>query len=78
MRFIFLYLWNNKLKELKGVMCLEKYNNKFKLRMMEMPIENHQTAAWTNIEGLQGEARVFQPSYLGAEQAKEYVDENEK
>lgn len=59
-------------------MNLEKYNNKFKLRMMEKPIENHQTAAWANIESLQGEARVFNPSYLGAEQAKEYVDENQK
>ncbi|MFP4017059.1 MAG: DUF3787 domain-containing protein [Halanaerobiales bacterium] len=59
-------------------MFLEKYNNKFKLKMMEMPVENHQTAAWVNIESLQGEARVFNPSYLGAEQAKEYVDENEK
>lgn len=46
--------------------------------MMEMPIENHQTAAWIDTESLKGKARVFQPSYIGAEQAKEYVDENEK
>lgn len=59
-------------------MRLEKYNNKFKLSMKEMPVENHQTAAWINIESLTGEARVSNPSYLGAEQAKEYVDENQK
>lgn len=53
-------------------------NNHFKERMNEMPIENHQTAAWINIEGLQGSGRVFNPAYLGVEQAKEYVDENEK
>lgn len=56
----------------------KELNNKFKQKMNEMPIENHQTAAWANIEKLEGEARVFNPGYLGAEQAKEYVDENEK
>jgi hypothetical protein len=56
-------------------------NNKeniFKQQMMEMPIESHETAAWANIDKLRGEARVFNPNYLGAQQAKEYVDENEK
>lgn len=43
-----------------------------------MPVENHRTAAWTNTEDLKGEARIFTPSYWGAEEAKEYVDENEK
>lgn len=56
----------------------KKYNNKFKNRMMEMPVENHQTAAWINIESLEGEARVFNPAFYGAEEAKEYVDENQK
>ncbi|MFW6035696.1 MAG: CDIF630_02480 family spore surface protein [Halothermotrichaceae bacterium] len=55
-----------------------KKNNKMKQQMMETPVENHLTAAWANIEKLEGKARVFNPSYLGAEQAKEYVDENEK
>jgi len=56
----------------------KKYNNKFKNRMMEMPIENHQTAAWVNIDSLEGEARVFDPTFRGVEEAKEYVDENQK
>nr|WP_269059931.1 DUF3787 domain-containing protein [Iocasia fonsfrigidae] len=57
---------------------MEVDNNHFKEKMNEIPIENHQTAAWINIEGLQGSGRVFNPAYLGVEQAKEYVDENEK
>lgn len=43
-----------------------------------MPIENHQTAAWVNINSLEGEARVFDPTFRGVEEAKEYVDENQK
>ncbi|HHU92443.1 MAG TPA: DUF3787 domain-containing protein [Halanaerobiaceae bacterium] len=46
--------------------------------MMEMPVENHQTAAWINIEKLEGEERIYKPTYLGVEEAKEYVDENRK
>lgn len=52
--------------------------NHFKQMMNEMPVENHETAAWANIEELKGTGRVFNPNYLGAEQAKEYVDENQK
>ena len=57
---------------------LGKTKNKFKLRMMEMPVENHLTAAWVNIDKLEDEERVFRPSYPGVEEAKEYVDENRK
>jgi hypothetical protein len=60
------------------VVILGKDKNKFKLRMMEMPVENHQTAAWINIEKLEGEERIYKPTYLGVEEAKEYVDENRK
>lgn len=45
---------------------------------METPIENHQTAAWANIQNLEGQARVFDPADQGVEDAKEYVDDNEK
>ncbi|MFI5359286.1 MAG: DUF3787 domain-containing protein [Halanaerobiales bacterium] len=57
---------------------MAKTKNKFKLRMMEMPVENHLTAAWVNIDKLEDEERVFRPSYPGVEEAKEYVDENRK
>lgn len=71
-------MWNTKKKALKGVIKTDSYKNKFKLRMMEMPLENHKTAAWINIESLTGEGRVSNPTYLGVEQAKKYVDENQK
>ncbi|MFW5787828.1 MAG: CDIF630_02480 family spore surface protein [Halanaerobiales bacterium] len=40
-------------------------------------LENHMTAAWINNQDFRGQARVFYPTDLGVEQAKEYVDENQ-
>ena len=58
----------------------DRYNNKFKQRMNEIPVENQRTAAWANIEKFDQEtsARIFNPDDLQVENAKEYVDENEK
>lgn len=42
------------------------------------PIENHKTAAWSNIEGTKEISKVARPSELQTDHAKEYVDENEK
>ena len=42
------------------------------------PVENHETAAWINTGKLKGEARIPITNYIGVDQAKEYVDENEK
>ena len=41
-------------------------------------IENHETAAWINTSKLKGEAKIPITSFIGVDQAKEYVDENEK
>lgn len=42
------------------------------------PIENHSTAAWSNVETRKQISNVAEPSHLQAINAKEYVDENEK
>lgn len=42
------------------------------------PIENHQTAAWANIEGLKESSRVFIPNETEVRNAKEWVDSNHK
>lgn len=41
-------------------------------------IENHQTAAWANIKDLDPVSRVPMPSKEGVDDAKGWVDENEK
>ncbi|MDK2919395.1 MAG: hypothetical protein PWQ37_2128 [Candidatus Petromonas sp.] len=52
--------------------------NRFKENMVEMPIENHRTAAWANIEKLKNVSRVPIPTELEVEHAKEWVDKNQK
>lgn len=52
--------------------------NKSKQKNMAMPIENHQTAAWANIESLKPESRVPIPSEIEVRNAKEWVDTNHK
>lgn len=47
-------------------------------RLMLRPIEQHTTAAWANIEKLEGIAKVPIPSEIEVENAKDWVDENEK
>jgi len=47
-------------------------------RTAKKPIENHKTAAWANIEETKELSNVATPSYTQTQNAKEYVDENEK
>lgn len=42
------------------------------------PVENHLTAAWSNIEAEKKISNVARPSTNQTVNAKEYVDENEK
>ena len=42
------------------------------------PVENHKTAAWSNIEKTNPISKVSHPSLNQAINAKEYVDNNEK
>lgn len=42
------------------------------------PIEQHTTAAWANIEKLKDISNVAIPSELEMENAKEWVDSNQK
>ena len=52
--------------------------NQFKKQFMAMPIENHDTAAWANIERMKEVSNVCIPSDNNVSEAKEYVDENQK
>ncbi|MDI9475645.1 MAG: CDIF630_02480 family spore surface protein [Natronincolaceae bacterium] len=52
--------------------------NKFKQKNMAVPIENHKTAAWSDIKDLKRESKVFVPSELEVRNAKEWVDTNQK
>ncbi|MDI3548368.1 MAG: hypothetical protein PWR10_2020 [Halanaerobiales bacterium] len=52
--------------------------NKFKEKINEMPIENHRTAAWANIEKMKKESRVPIPNNIDVEFAKKWVEENQK
>lgn len=52
--------------------------NKSKEKSMKKPIENHRTAAWANIDETKAVSNVPIPSIHGIENAKEYVDANEK
>lgn len=52
--------------------------NKFKEKFLAMPIEQHDTAAWANMEDSQPISNVNIPSETQVRNAKEYVDTNEK
>lgn len=52
--------------------------NKYKEKNMSMPLENHKTAAWANIEHVKKNSRVPLPSTFEVKNAKEWVDNNEK
>lgn len=52
--------------------------NKSSQRNKTKPIENHKTAPLANIENLTSEANVPIPSKLEVENAKRWVDTNEK
>lgn len=53
-------------------------SNYYKEKFKEVPIENHETAAWANIEKTKILSNVAIPDETGVLNAKEYVDENEK
>lgn len=53
-------------------------SNKSKEKHIRAPIENHRTAAWANINETKEVSNVPIPSLHGVENAKEYVDANEK
>lgn len=52
--------------------------NKHKKNNMSTPVENHKTAAWANIENVKKDSRVPLPSTFEVENAKDWVDDNEK
>ncbi|MCT4618156.1 MAG: DUF3787 domain-containing protein [Marinisporobacter sp.] len=52
--------------------------SKNKLNKGKYPIENHKTASWANIETLKPESCVPIPNELEVENAKKWVEENEK
>jgi hypothetical protein len=53
-------------------------DNKSKEKFMAIPIENHESAAWANIEEQKPVSKVTIPSELEVRNAKEYVDSNQK
>ena len=52
--------------------------NKYKGKNISQSIEKHDTAAWANIEKTKSISQVTIPSELQIDNAKDYVDENEK
>lgn len=52
--------------------------NKFKQYFMGIPIEEHNTASWANMESMKPVSNVNCPSEVEVRNAKEYVDTNEK
>jgi hypothetical protein len=52
--------------------------NKRKEKFMGIPIEKHDTAAWSNIEATKPVSKVTVPNEIQVRNAKEYVDTNEK
>ncbi len=52
--------------------------NKLKEKHISKPIENHDTAAWANIEELKQVSRVPIPNEVEVKNAKEWVDTNHK
>lgn len=52
--------------------------NRSKEKFMAKPIEQHDTAAWANIEKTKRISKVTMPSELQVDNAKEHVDSNQK
>ena len=52
--------------------------HQYKEKFLAKPIEQHDTAAWANIEDTKPVSDVNVPSELQVRNAKEYVDSNEK
>ncbi|SKC85455.1 CDIF630_02480 family spore surface protein [Maledivibacter halophilus] len=53
-------------------------DNRYKEKNMSSSIENHETAAWANIENIKKVSRVPLPSVFEVENAKGWVDKNQK
>lgn len=53
-------------------------NNKFKEKNMAKPIENHATAAWANQAQFKSVSMVNLPDEEQIENARDYVNENQK
>ena len=53
-------------------------NNSNNLNKPDKPIENHNNAAWADIRRTKPVSEVPVPSEFDVENAKEYVDENQK
>lgn len=47
-------------------------------KVPERPVENHKTAAWSNIKKVEEDSHIADPSLEQVMNAKNYVDENEK
>jgi hypothetical protein len=52
--------------------------NTIKEEFVKIPIENHENAAWANIEKTKPVSNVTMPDELQVRNAKEYVDTNQK
>lgn len=52
--------------------------NKYKEKHMSQPIENHATAAWANQAQLKAVSKVNIPDEEQIENARDYVNENQK
>lgn len=52
--------------------------NKCKDQNMNIPVENHDTAAWANISKVKAVSKVNIPDEVQIRNAKEYVDTNQK
>ncbi|NSW90905.1 MAG: DUF3787 domain-containing protein [Firmicutes bacterium] len=50
----------------------------FAQKLNKAPIEKHETAAWANIMKTKPVSRVTVPGEFHVENAKEYVEENQK
>jgi len=57
---------------------LEMAKNKIKDKRIKTPVEQHDTAAWADIEDLKPESQVHIPREFEVRNAKEWVDTNEK
>ena len=52
--------------------------NKSKQKHMSIPLEEHNTASWSNIEHLKAHSRAPIPNDIEVKNAKEWVDTNQK
>ena len=52
--------------------------NKYKEKHMSTPVENHDTAAWANVNEIKPVSHVNIPDEVQIRNAKEYVDTNQK